>query len=156
MKKQENEGKDRLLKVMRYDGWLCRKLNVSAGIYSTPDFPDLFCVNKRIRELCYYHNELLYNKVKKLCQDEIFLHAVCGRDVQKAIYLNNDELMILSPYRWIECKVPEGKLSPGQSELFGHWMANGVGVWVMHDEKDYSKLFQPPNFWQLAMRGKIR
>ena len=30
---------------MRNEGWKCRRLNVSAGIYSTPGFPDYFCTH---------------------------------------------------------------------------------------------------------------
>lgn len=44
-KKPEKTGAQRLINLMRSEGWKCRRLNVSAGIYSTPGFPDYFCTH---------------------------------------------------------------------------------------------------------------
>lgn len=51
--------------------------------------------------------------------------------------------------RWIEMKVPGGKLRETQIEFITDFALVGVGVWVLTDDtiKEYQKLFKPPN-WQ--------
>ena len=58
--------------------------------------------------------------------------------------------------RFIEFKIRTGGLEPSQVEIFTKMAAYGIGVWVLYDERYYNKLFEPPNWWQYCMRGRIR
>jgi hypothetical protein len=44
--KPEKEAATKLIKLMRKEGWYVKRLNVSAGQYSTPGFPDYYCLHK--------------------------------------------------------------------------------------------------------------
>lgn len=44
--KPEKEGAQRAIVALRADGWFVKRLNVSAGQYSTPGFPDYYAVHK--------------------------------------------------------------------------------------------------------------
>lgn len=94
----ENDGKARLIAEMKRHLWKVHKLNVSAGIYSTPGFPDLYAT-----------------------------HKVHGQ-------------------RWIETKVEDGYVRRTQIDKFLEFAAHDIGVWVLFDERDYPKLFEPCNW----------
>jgi hypothetical protein len=52
--------------------------------------------------------------------------------------------------RWIDCKNPERYTFTGaQKEKWPLWHSYGIGIWIITGatEKEYDKLFQPPN-WQ--------
>lgn len=104
----EKDGAKRLIQVAKKHGWKCHRLNISAGNYSTPGFPD------------YY-----------------FTHVKYGA-------------------RWVEFKVPSGRLESSQVEKFKEFAEHGIGVWILYDEKDYDKLLKESNWWQYTWRGLIR
>lgn len=50
--------------------------------------------------------------------------------------------------RWIEVKNDENwRLEESQLEVFRKFAEKKIGVWIMQDADDYSKLLQPPNWW---------
>ncbi|MFA5758467.1 MAG: hypothetical protein WC942_03725 [Clostridia bacterium] len=52
--------------------------------------------------------------------------------------------------RWIEVKNPEGyRFTGAQMETFPIMSAMGVGIWILTaaTEREYNKLFLPPNWW---------
>lgn len=50
--------------------------------------------------------------------------------------------------RWIEMKVPGGKLRETQIEFITDFERAGVGIWVLvaANPQEYAKLFRPPNW----------
>lgn len=52
--------------------------------------------------------------------------------------------------RWIETKTHTGKLLVSQIERFSRFAAHNIGVWVLTDELDYEKLFQPSNWGKFS------
>lgn len=50
--------------------------------------------------------------------------------------------------KWIETKVPLGKLRPTQIYRFTKWSEHGVGIWVIMNPNDYPKLFKEPNWFK--------
>lgn len=58
--------------------------------------------------------------------------------------------------RLIETKAPNGRLERSQAILFSKFAEYGVGVWILHDEKDYHLLFQPMNFHIMAMQNRVK
>lgn len=148
--KPEKEGAIRLIDFMRAQGWYCRRLNVSAGTFSTVGFPDYFCTYHRVPQIVHLYNARIKNlhEAKSYIRDpelfELGMQRIPGYS------------MIMAPFRWIETKTKEGSLEPSQAELYGKWIGHNVGTWVLHDEKDYPLLFQFPNFSSLCLRGKIR
>ena len=50
--------------------------------------------------------------------------------------------------RWIEMKVPGGKLRETQTEFIADFARVNIGVWVLTDAnpEQYRLLFQPPNW----------
>lgn len=56
--------------------------------------------------------------------------------------------------RWVEMKDRiAGKLSPGQIRKILKWHQYGVQVWILHDEKDYQKLFLKSNSYLFIRQG---
>lgn len=54
--------------------------------------------------------------------------------------------------RLIETKVPvRGKLSDSQIAMIRKLAAHGTKVYVLHDERDYDKLFLEPNWLSFAL-----
>ena len=102
----EKDGAKRLIKEMMLHCWKVHRLNVSAGTYSTPGFPDYYATHK--------------------------IHGA----------------------KWIETKVPNGTLSSSQVERFKSFAEHNIGVWILFDEKDYPKLFDPPN-WGKFLFGRL-
>ena len=49
--------------------------------------------------------------------------------------------------RWIETKAPGGKVSRVQFEMFKIMEKYGQHVYVLEDEKDYHRLFEPEGNW---------
>ena len=58
--------------------------------------------------------------------------------------------------RWIETKIEGGRLESSQVERFKQFAEHNIGVWILTDERDYQKLFEQPNWWQLCWQGMIR
>jgi len=60
--------------------------------------------------------------------------------------------------RWIEFKCLERHWSftPAQLQSFPELQKHGVGIWILTGatEEEYSKLFQPPNWWQFLAKTK--
>lgn len=56
--------------------------------------------------------------------------------------------------KWIEMKIPGGKLRQTQVDKFHKWSRFGVKIYVLDgaSETDYKKLFGEPN-WHLFIRG---
>jgi len=53
-------------------------------------------------------------------------------------------------HRWIDVKNPSNyKFTPAQMETWPKLCANGSGVWILTaaNEREYSKLFCPANWW---------
>lgn len=56
----------------------------------------------------------------------------------------------------IETKVPtRGKLSDSQKAMFNKLSRHGAKIYILHDEKNYDKLFNEPN-WKLFALGYTR
>jgi hypothetical protein len=51
--------------------------------------------------------------------------------------------------RWVEVKVPPVKFEASQLEFFPQLASVGIGVWVLvaATDDEYTKLFQPANWW---------
>lgn len=49
--------------------------------------------------------------------------------------------------RWIETKVPSGKLSASQVKKFYLMSKAGVKIFVLEDEKHYGRLFKENDNW---------
>lgn len=56
----------------------------------------------------------------------------------------------------IETKLPKGsKLTQAQIVVFKKLQDHGTGVYILHDERDYKRLFDKPNWTHYAMWGLI-
>lgn len=50
--------------------------------------------------------------------------------------------------KWVETKVPGGRLRPSQRKMFTKLAKHGVKIWVIIEPDGYYKLFNEPNWWK--------
>lgn len=130
-KETEKEGTKRCIRLMEQDGWQCHRLNVSAGQFSTPGFPDYYCT---------------------ILRSKLFILL----EKWNPIYKNDGERqhynVLTQNFRWVEFKRPDGGVEYSQIKRFNNFAKHDIGTWILHTEEDYKKLFKPPNWWQFCNR----